>query len=64
MSVIGCVQAGILRWTRNDRSTQLGVGGEHAMEASQVQPGTRHQCAPRRCMNSSGEITTWGVPSG
>ena len=42
--VIGYVHAGILRWTRNDRSTQLGVGGKHAMEASEVQPGTRHQC--------------------
>jgi hypothetical protein len=44
MSVIGCVHGGILRWTRNDRRTQLGVRGEHAMEANEVQPGTRHQC--------------------
>jgi hypothetical protein len=43
MGVIGRVRGGILRWARNDRGTQLGVGCEHAMETNQMQPGTRHQ---------------------
>ena len=38
--VLGC----LLRWTGNDRSTQPSVGGEHAMEANQMQPRTRDQC--------------------
>jgi hypothetical protein len=33
--VIGGV-FGCILWSRNDRSTQLGVGGEHAVEADQM----------------------------
>ncbi len=44
VSVIGCVRACILRWPRHDRRTQLGMRRELAMEADQIQPGTRHQC--------------------
>ena len=40
LSVLGC----LLRWTRNDRSAQLGVGCEHAMETNQMQPRTRDEC--------------------
>jgi hypothetical protein len=39
------------------------VGREHAVEANQMQPGTRHQRWPRRYMNSSGDMTMWVVPS-
>jgi hypothetical protein len=41
VSVIGRVRGGFLRWARNDRGTQLGVGREHAVEANQMEPGTR-----------------------
>jgi len=44
VSVIGCVLGCIVRWTRNDRSTQRGVGREHAMEANQMQPRRRDEC--------------------
>ena len=44
VSVIGCVLGCLVRWTRNDRRAQLGVGREHAMEANQMQPRTRDQC--------------------
>jgi putative transposase len=43
MHVMGCVLAGILRWTRNDFGAQLCVGREHAMEADQMQARPRHQ---------------------
>ena len=43
MSVIGRVRGGILHCARNERATQLGVGREHAVEANQMQPRTRHQ---------------------
>jgi len=43
MRVMGCVLAGVLRWTRNDRGTQPGVGREHDVETDQMQARTRHQ---------------------
>ena len=43
----GCVLGGvldcILRWAQHDRSTQPGVGCQHAVEADQMQARTRHQ---------------------
>ena len=35
--VMGCMPGCILRRPRHDRGTQLGVGGEHAVEADQMQ---------------------------
>ncbi len=43
VSVIGCVLGCLVHWTGNDRSAQLGVGREHAVEANQMQAWTRHQ---------------------
>jgi hypothetical protein len=43
VSVIGCVIGCMLCWTRNDRSAQLGVGCEQAVETNQMQPQTRHR---------------------
>ena len=35
---------GVERLAWNDLGPQFGVGREHAMEANQMQPGTRDQC--------------------
>ena len=53
----------IFRRTRNDRRGQLGIGRQHAVEADQVQARRRHQGGESARMNSSGDITTWVVPS-
>ena len=44
MRVIDCVLGCLLRWIRDDRCAQLGVGCEQAMEANQMQPRARDQC--------------------
>jgi len=44
VSVIGCVLGCLVHWTGNDRSAQLGVGREHAVEANQMQPRRRDEC--------------------
>jgi hypothetical protein len=36
VTVLGCVLGCWLRWTRDDRRAQLGVGCEHAVEANQM----------------------------
>jgi hypothetical protein len=44
MRVIDCVLGCSLRWIRDDRRAQLGVGREHTMEANQMQPRARDPC--------------------
>ena len=61
--VIGGELGCLLRWRRNDRRAQLGVGCEHAMGANQMQPREAGPVQLKRCMNSSGDITIWVVPS-
>ena len=60
----------MLRRTRNDFTPQLRVGREHAMEAPALSPSKGIRCkrgrgtsAASRCMNSSGAMTIWVVPS-
>ena len=46
----------------NDLRTQPGVGGEHAVEANEMEPWTGDERG-QPLHNSSGDITMWVVPS-